>query len=179
VRVYVSFLVPVNAFCIHPFFGEPCLIFSREVIEGADDEVISNSIEKALGHFGQKKLRFPHFVALLVSLLMLPKYWFEKLHLSYLAVVYSYLFYPVIFVKDFMLSVSRTNALTDIQDHSTELRVVYFLERFTGNDVGYLASLAEDFSLYPKRKTGLWSALLSDHNTITNSYLKWHERKIR
>ena len=178
VRVYVSFLIPANAYCIHPFFGDPCLIFSKEVIEQADDDVIENSMEKALRSFSSKRLRFAHMVTLLVSLLFLPKYWLDKVHLGFLAVVYSYLFFPVVFIKDFMLAVSQTSAFTDQAKHSVELRAIYFLERFPESSGGFLSSLAEDFSLYPKRKMSLWPSLLGDHNSITNSYLKLHERKV-
>jgi hypothetical protein len=179
VRVYVSFLVPVNAYCIHPFFGDPCLIFSREVIEQADEEVISNAIEKAIAHFEKKRLRFAHFVSLLTSLLLLPKFWLESLRLGYLGVVYSYLFFPIVFVKDYMMAAAHQRGLEETSSsHSTELRAVYFLERFSRQQEGFLAGLAEDFSLYPKRKMGLWAALLGDYNSISNSYLKWHERKV-
>lgn len=178
VRVYVSFLIPANAYCIHPFFGDPCLIFSKEVIEKADEDVLSNSIEKALESFSSKKLRFSHFVTLLVSLLFLPKYWLERVGLGIVALVYSYLFFPVAFIKDFMLLASQASALKDLEKHSDELRAVYFLERFPEHSTGFLAALAEDFKLYPKRKMGLWPSLLNDHNSISNSYLKLNERKV-
>ncbi len=178
VRVYVSFFVPANAYCIHPFFGDPCLIFSSHVIEQENQQVVSNAIEKAIFHFSEQKLRFAHFVVLLIGLLQLPKFWLENIRLGYLSVIYSFLFYPITLVKDFMMTNSKLSSFSKTKSHSSELRAVYYLEKFPSEKSGFLASIAEDFSLYPKRKMGLWPSLVGDYSSLLNSYLKWHERKV-
>lgn len=176
VRLYVSHLLPVNVFCLHPFFNKKCIIFSERILKEKDSEIWRTCLRYALSYLENGGGRFANLVVYLTTVLLAPCYALKRLGLRTLSVAYFYVFLPLVFLKDYINELTLNEVFRD-DEMEKNLRVTYYLERFPPNKGTLINGLASDLSLFKRRDTGLWPSLLGSYANIFNNYVKWHERK--
>lgn len=176
VRLYKSFTLSPNVYCIHPYFNAPCIVMSEEILRTNDRELWETSLEVALNQIQSKRGRFSTFLSFLTSLIFLPNYLFRSIGLGPLASVYCYLFLPFIYIKDFVVEQSLRQSL-DLESERDTIRLTYYLEKFGVKRPSFINDLANDLSLFRRRDASLWPSILGSYANFSNEVIKWHERK--
>lgn len=173
VHLYESFRLPANIYIIHPYFSTPVIIVAREFFENGDIAMVESALEKAVVQIRSKKLRFSNIISLLQFSMMAPKYFFEKINLTTVSVIYSYIFLPLEFIKDFVVN-SSLKLSGELIDKESDLRVTFYLDRFKENQSSDIIDLSKSFVLYKRPEQGLWGLLLNSYGNTINRFN--HER---
>lgn len=176
VRLYSSHLLPVNVYCLQPFFNNKCIVFSDKILKEEDSEIWKICLAYALSFLDNGYGRFSNLIVYLTNVLLVPSFLLKKIKLKVISVTYFFIFLPLVYLKDFVNEVTL-NEVFDPTDMNEALRVTYYLERFPRSKHSLISSLAVDLSIFKMRDSGLWPSLLGSYANIFNNYVKWHERK--
>jgi len=173
IKLYKTFYLPANVYILHPFVGPPALIFSMDFFDKASEEMITNVLDKAVRQVKSKRSRFAHLISLFQFCLMSPKYIFEAFGLRVIGVLYGFLFFPLEYIKDFVVGLSIKNS-SSMVELNNDTQVAYYLDKFSSKHTSYLVDLGKDFALYQRSENGLWDVLLNSYGRTVNRYN--HER---
>lgn len=173
IRLYKTFYLPANVYVLHPFFGEPALIFSMDFFDKASDEVIANVLSRAVRQIKSKRSRYTQLIVLFQFCLMGPKYFLESIGLKSLGVLYAFILFPLEFIKDFVVGQSIKNS-SNMVELDNDTQVAYYLDKFNSKHTSYLVDLGKNFALYQRSEDSLWDVLLNSYGRTINRYN--HER---
>lgn len=173
IKLYKTFYLPANVYILHPFFGPPALIFSMDFFDNASDEVIANVLSRAVRQVKSNRSRFTQLIVLFQFCLMSPKFFFDKVGLKSIGVLYAFILFPLEYIKDFVVGQSIKNS-SNMVELDNDTQVAYYLDKFTSKHTSYLVDLAKDFALYQRSENGLWEVLLNSYSRTVNRYN--HER---
>lgn len=176
VRLYKTFTLTPNIYCLHPFFNQPCILISEEILNTEDPEMWETSIKTALKYIHSKRGRFAGFLSFLCAVIFLPVYLLRAVKLNWVALIYGYLFLPFAYIKDFVVEASLRKSL-DLEFEAEATRLTYYLERFSIKKSDFINDLALDFSIFRRRDSSLWPSILGSYSNFSTEVLKWHERK--
>ena len=175
VRIYKSFLIPVNILCIQPLFSSPSLICSNKILEEGDSDILYKTLKVSLPLIKKGALRQSTFISLLVSVVFLPTYLFEKLGFKKIALLYSYFFSPIGFLKDYIV-LGLNNQLGPLDKIELE-QISFFLERYQRQSHGFVEHLSADLSLLNNSRNGLWEKLTQSSEKLKLKKAVLNERE--
>lgn len=172
VRLYRTYTLTPNVYCLHPFFGFPCVIISDKILDTDDEEIWNSSLNLALEHIQEGKGQLATLVSFLTAFIFMPVYFLRHWKLNFLSVIYGYFIYPVLLVKDYVKETSNR-----VKPNNQLLRLTYFLERFSSNNSSFVDDLSSDFAVFGKRNLSLWPSVLGSFSSLKNYQISWDDKK--
>jgi len=177
VKLYKANGLEPNFYSLHPIFSTPSIIISDEILKENDHEVLQSGLIKSLSSLKTKRLRLSNFISILVSILMAPKYVLRNYELSYLEIIYSYIFVPLVFLKEFVNSETEGKLENLGREVGREVTTLFYLEKFPIRDKGFRDNLAKDFRVFNRSNDGLWTSSFGGFSEIRNRSIKNNEIK--